>query len=83
MVLLNHVVAGLAIAVPLVQASPLALYDEVLGVNKTGPFDDYYSPGLFARTDKNVELRIMPLGASIMEGLKSSTHAGYVTLFPR
>jgi hypothetical protein len=23
-----------------------------------------------------VELRIMPLGASIMEGLKSSTHAG-------
>ena len=80
MVLLNHVVAGIVIAAPLVQASPLGLYDEVLGVNKTDFLDDY-SPGIFARTDKDVELRIMPLGASIMEGLKSSTHAGYVAIF--
>lgn len=72
---LTRLLAALALATSLtVQASPLGgLYSDDFGAdfNETSPFT------LGSRQNR-VELRIMPLGASIMEGLKSSTHAGSV-----
>lgn len=68
--------AVIALALPAaVHASPLtSLYGDDFGAdfNETRAGS---TPVLESRQNR-VELRIMPLGASIMEGLKSSTHAG-------
>ena len=42
--------------------------------NSTGPFTDY--PAVIKSRQNRVELRILPLGASIMEGVGSSQHSG-------
>lgn len=46
--------------------------------NSTGPFTDY--PAVVKSRQNRVELRILPLGASIMEGWGSSTSSGHVIL---
>ena len=78
MVALVRFLAALALASPLtVQAGPLTgMYSDDFGAdfNETS----VSSSSKLERRQNNLELRIMPLGASIMEGLKSSTHAGLV-----
>lgn len=52
-----------------------SLYDDDLPANFTHPFAQFGMAGV-KRTDKNVELRILSLGASIMSGTGSSTGNG-------
>ena len=44
--------------------------------NTTWPFEDYAAAPLEIRQNDKVALRIMPLGASIMEGVGSTHHSG-------
>lgn len=82
MVTLRGIVAALAaasslgqcvLAVPARAKLDLDLHD-IGAENITDPFTNY--PAILRSRQSNLELRILPLGASIMEGVGSTHHSG-------
>ena len=59
-------------------ALPLDYDDFVAGLNGSHPFTGYPDVHALVPRQDRAELRILPLGASIMSGVGSPEHSGYV-----